>query len=55
MGIEKKVISFRFDNDLIQQLKHYAELENRSLSNFVETILKQELKELEKNNKNSKD
>ena len=40
MGVEKKVYSFRLELDLIEQLQKYAQQENRTLSNMVETILK---------------
>ena len=43
MGIEKKVYSFRFDEDMIDKLRVYAEAENRNLSNMVESILLQYL------------
>lgn len=43
MGVEKKVYSFRLDPALVEQLQNYAEQENRSLSNLVETILKQHI------------
>ena len=43
MGIEKKVYSFRFDEDMVDRLRTYAEAENRTLSNMVETILLQYL------------
>lgn len=43
MAVEKKVYSFRFDERLVDQLKCYAQEENRTLSNFVETILKEYL------------
>lgn len=39
MGIEKKVYSFRFDEDMVDRLKVHAKAENRTLSNLVETIL----------------
>jgi len=45
MGIEKKVLSLRVDEELIEKLKRVAEKENRSLSNCVETILKKYLEE----------
>ena len=45
MGIEKKVLSLRLDDELIEKLKLLAEKENRSLSNFIETILKKYIKE----------
>jgi hypothetical protein len=42
---EKKIYSFRFDENLVDELKLHATKENRSFSNFVETILKSYLKE----------
>jgi len=41
MGIEKRVVSIRLDEDLIADLKIIANNENRPLSNLIETILKQ--------------
>ena len=41
MGIEKKVYSFRLEEDLVEQLRVYAKEENRNLSNMIETILLQ--------------
>ena len=41
MGIEKKVLSVRLDQELIDELKIIAKDDNRPLSNLVETILKQ--------------
>ena len=43
MGIEKKVYSFRFDEDMVDRLRIYAKEENRTLSNMIETILLQYL------------
>ena len=43
MGIEKKVYSFRFDEEMVEQLRVYAKAENRTLSNMIETILLQYL------------
>ena len=40
MGVEKKVLSTRLDEELIEELKIIAQEENRSVSNLVETILK---------------
>jgi len=40
MGIEKKVLSVRLDEEFIEQLKIIAKNENRPLSNLIETILK---------------
>jgi hypothetical protein len=36
----KKLITFRFDPDLIASAKMAARRENRTLTNFVETLLK---------------
>ena len=47
MGIEKKNYSFRFHEDIVERLRAQAQLENRSLSNLVETILLQYLSTLE--------
>ena len=47
MGIEKKGISIRLDEDLIDRLKEVAEQENRTMSNLIETILKQHLGRLD--------
>ena len=41
MGIEKKVLSIRLDESFIDELKIAAKEENRNLSNFIETVLKQ--------------
>jgi len=41
MGIEKKVLSMRIDQELIDALKIIAKDDNRPLSNLIETILKQ--------------
>ena len=51
MGIEKKTFSFRFDESMINKLKLYAEAENRTLSNMVETILLQYLAKREQEDK----
>lgn len=40
MGIEKKVLSVRLDQEFIDELKLLAKNENRPLSNFIETVLK---------------
>jgi len=40
MGVEKKVLSVRLDEKLIETLKQIARDENRPLSNLIETILK---------------
>ena len=40
MGIEKKVLSIRLDEEFIDELKKIAKSENRNLSNLIETVLK---------------
>ena len=40
MGIDKKVLSIRLDEEIINELKIVAKNENRPLSNLIETILK---------------
>ena len=37
----KKLVTFRFDTDLLAKAKNTAQRENRTLTNFVETVLKQ--------------
>ena len=41
MGIEKKVVSIRLDENFIQKLRDIAETQNRTLSNLIETVLKE--------------
>ena len=50
MGITKPTSTFRFDEKLISKLKEYAIKDNRSYSNFVETILKEYVKKRESKN-----
>ncbi|MEA5134902.1 MAG: DUF6364 family protein [Candidatus Fimivivens sp.] len=45
MGIEKKVVSIRLDEEFIEELKKTAKEENRPLSNLIETILKSYVKD----------
>lgn len=45
MGVEKKVYSFRLDTEMVIQLQRFAEEDNRTLSNLVQTILKRYLEE----------
>ena len=47
VGVEKKVYSFRFDEDMVNKLRTYAAQENRRLSNLVETILLKYISERE--------
>jgi len=43
MGIEKQILSMRLDESIIKKIKELAEKDNRSLSNYIETILKQHI------------
>ena len=45
MGIEKKVVSIRLDEEFISKLKEQAEKENRSVSNLIETVMKNYLRD----------
>lgn len=47
VGIEKKVYSFRFDEEMVEKLRVYAKAENRTVSNMIETILLQYLSKRE--------
>ncbi len=40
MGPLKKLVTFRFDPDLLASPRRAAERDNRTLTNFVETVLK---------------
>ena len=50
MGIEKKVVSMRLDEDFIEKLKEIAETQNRTLSNLIETVLKEYVARLMQDN-----
>ena len=50
MGITKPQFTFRLDEDLIAKIRAYAKEENRSLPNYVETVLKAHVKEKEDKN-----
>ena len=39
----KKLVTFRFDADVLANAKRLADRENRTLTNFIETVLKQAL------------
>jgi hypothetical protein len=39
----KKLVTFRFDADVLAHARRLADRENRTLTNFIETILKQAL------------
>jgi len=44
----KKLVTFRFDVDVLARARRLAQGENRTLTNFIETILKQSLNGNEK-------
>ena len=44
----KKLVTFRFHADVLAKARQLAERENRTLTNFIETILMQALKAREK-------
>ncbi len=37
----KKLVTFRFDSDLLTRARRAADGQNRNLTNFVETVLRQ--------------
>ncbi len=43
----KEKISITIDNDILAKLKQEAELDDRSLSQYINIVLKQHLKDLE--------
>ena len=45
MGMEKKVLSVRLKETDIAKLRKCAEEENRTLSNLIETVLKDYLRQ----------
>ena len=49
MGIQKKVVAVRLAEDFIEEVRRYAELENRNMSNFIETALKEYIRQNYKN------
>ena len=43
----KEKISITIDNDLLEKLKERAEYDDRSLSQYINIVLKQHIKDLE--------
>ena len=43
----KEKISITIDNDILEQIKHRAEQADRSLSQYINIVLKQHLKDNE--------
>ncbi len=40
----KKLMAFRFDTGVIEQAKIQAKKENRNLTNWIETLIREKLK-----------
>ncbi|MBE6943375.1 MAG: TraY domain-containing protein [Ruminococcaceae bacterium] len=47
----KEKISITVDSDILEKLKYEAERDDRSLSQYINLILKQHIKELNNENK----
>ena len=47
----KEKISITIDNDILAKLKEEAEYDDRSLSQYINLVLKQHIKDLEKDKK----
>lgn len=46
----KEKISITIDNDILAKIKEKAEYDDRSLSQYINLVLKQHIKDLENNN-----
>lgn len=47
----KEKISITIDNDILLKLKEKAEYDDRSLSQYINIVLKQHIKDIENKNK----
>ncbi|MBR6682459.1 MAG: toxin-antitoxin system protein [Clostridia bacterium] len=47
----KEKISITIDNDVLTKIKEKAEYDDRSLSQYINIVLKQHIKEIEEKNK----
>ena len=47
----KEKISITIDNDILAKLKEKAEYDDRSLSQYINIVLKQHIKDIENKNK----
>ena len=47
----KEKISITIDNDILAKLKEKAEYDDRSLSQYINLVLKQHIKDIEKEKK----
>lgn len=48
MPRKRKLVGFRVDEELIEKAKKLAELENRSFSNYLESLLLHAVEDFEK-------
>lgn len=46
----KERISITIDNDILEKLKYQAEYDDRSLSQYINIVLKEHIKKIEKKN-----
>lgn len=47
----KEKISITIDNDILEKLKERAEYDDRSLSQYINIVLKQHIRDIENKNK----
>ena len=47
----KEKISITVDNDVLEKLRYQAEMDDRSLSQYINLVLKQHIADLERKNK----
>lgn len=48
MGITKQTISVRLDEETLEKLKELADKDQRTLSNYIQIVLRNYIKNLEK-------
>ena len=49
----KEKISITIDNDLLEKLRYYSEKDDRSLSQYINIVLKKHVESIHQNQKNS--
>ena len=45
----KEKISITIDSDILEEIRHKAELDDRSLSQYINIVLKEHVKQVEQN------
>lgn len=50
-GMAKEQFNFRLDKDLMKQVKKLADEQNRSVTNYIETVLMKAVEEAKKSKK----